>query len=313
MQRWRHGLGGGVGVVFGGIGVAVSLVGLAGVWVVQARLKDPLMQMTGTLVAACDQVSAGVTGMTSRVEVSRVAIQALDERVSARIDELRTLPDFDFGKLMTLRVRAEAGMTQLRGWLDVAEGAVMALDQVKEGLAQAVGYVRTAPEARGELRGAIDASRLRVDETLLLLEDLGQQVEELQAAPASPETTETLDRLCTRLDEALLGVILEVTGFSERMAALSASINDAASRIVGLLWVITLALSLLLIWHGTAQYCLLRTSLRLLALSRRPAHGGRRQSPTQPPRNTPRNPHLRNTPRNPHLPYLGSVEVATLW
>jgi hypothetical protein len=272
-RRYFNITGGVLAVGLGWIGMLLSAVVFIAAWWGQARLSEPISEMADTLAAVCDQVSSGATGVTGRVEFSRQALSALETKATERVGEFADSSGLDLSKLVAVRSGAEVGIAKLRGWLDVAESAAIVLEQLRDGISDAAGFVRTAPDERDDLRTAIDVGRVRVDEALLLLEEIDEQVIALRADPTAPRTSEALDRLCTRLDTALLDVVLEVTGFTDRVDGLRDTILNTAEGVTRRLWLIALLLSLLCAWNGAAQFCLAQAGWRELRRHRSHSSG----------------------------------------
>ncbi|HMN26682.1 MAG TPA: hypothetical protein PKE45_00905 [Caldilineaceae bacterium] len=230
-----------MGVIFGVLGIVLAAAQLIGVWVAGPSVTQGLQQLTATL-------QNGLLTAEQAVTQSAELAGELNTRLAERPEDLQPLLE-----------RLDASIGRVQSALTYADQTIQTLQTM------------TAATARLPLPGRNQEETTvggKLDQAAQAVDSANQTVTELEGLSAS---------LAQRGGPSLDQVEARLQTMESQLNTLAARIDEAQAQIAQIegqipLWVnwATVALTLLFIWLGIAQYCLLILSLRWV---RQPENG----------------------------------------
>ncbi|MCB0195887.1 MAG: hypothetical protein KDJ65_28310 [Anaerolineae bacterium] len=222
-----------LGVIFGVLGVLLAVVQLIGIWIANPSITRGLQGAVGT--------------MNQGLVVSHQVLTNSDMIAG----DLRTELKSREGSLQPVMDRYRAGLAQIQVTVDSTRSAI---DLSQEFIAT-VNSVPLLARSVGDL-----PQGERLAEVSQTLENLSQTLTDLQQeSPRLAEASqEVRDRIDTRLGEVEGNIEQLIAIVEQKQAALS----RIEARIPYMVTMGSVALSLIAIWFGLAQYCLLLLSWR---------------------------------------------------
>jgi len=236
--------------------IALSLIGIVGVWLVDRRATEIALKGFGIVESGVGVINAGVARVDGLIATSRTEVRQASETITA----VGARPEANRPVLNALNERLEASLGPRIGQMQ------QALAPVRE----AVGMIGNAVSMANSFPMVADrAPRLAaVDETFNLLEQLSADstqlrgtLRELSGPQKSKLTTETvaaLTGLTQRIDTRLGEVQTGVQGVQADIAALQLRLDARKSRLLLVFNLLALLMTLMLAWIIYSQIIVIR-------------------------------------------------------
>ena len=236
--------------------IALSLLGIVGVWLVNRRATEISLKGFGLVETAVAVINSGVGRMEGLIATSRTEVKQASETIIA----VGARPEGNSAVLNALNERLESSLGPRIGQMQ------QALAPVRDALAtvgNAVSMANSLPMV------ADRAPRLTaVDETFNLLEQLSADSTQLrgtlrslagtQKSKVTAETVAALNGLTQRIDTRLGEVQTGVQGVQADIAALQARLDARKSRLLLIFNLVALLLTLMLAWIIYSQIVVYR-------------------------------------------------------
>jgi hypothetical protein len=239
-----------------GLFVALSVLGIFGVWFVDRRATDVALKGFGLIEAAVGVVDAGVGRVDDLISISRTEVSQAAETIT------------------TVGSRAQANRPVLSALAERLETSLAPrIAQIQQALApvrDAVGMIGHAVSLMNSLPTMADrAPRLAaLDETFKRLEELSLDTTQLrstlralvdaQTNDLSDETIATIKGLTQRIDSRLGEVQANVQGVRAEIAALKVRLDARKSRLLFAFNLLALLATLMLAWILYSQIIVIR-------------------------------------------------------
>lgn len=242
-----------LGVVLGAIGVVACVAGLAGVWVLHAKIQRPLNEVADALAGLGTDVQAQADDFTDGIQTARDAVDEMDQRVAQWAQDLLHLSSEDLEGLAALHAQVQGIVQRLRAWADLARTSMDFVEQVIGMVESSVGFIQADRGAREALRVAVANGRQEVEVAAGLLDEVADRLENLRSGQALPGNADALQSLAERIDTSLAHVQGHVQAFAAGVGGLRDGIVILQKRIRRVLVITAVILSLLLLWLAAAQ------------------------------------------------------------
>jgi hypothetical protein len=243
-------------ILFSGLFIVLSLLGVFGVWWVEHKATDIAQKGFGFVKTAVGVVDAGVARVDDLISNSRTEVRQAAET------------------LATVGSRAEANRPVLKALGERLETSLAPrIGQIQQALAPVRDAVSTIGNAVSLLNSlpmmADRAPRLAaLDETLQRLEGLSldatqlrstlRAMAEAQTNQLSEETLATINGLAQRIDSRLGEVQANVNGVQAEIAALQVRLDLRKSRLLFVCNLLALLATLMLVWILYSQIIAIR-------------------------------------------------------
>jgi hypothetical protein len=236
--------------------VALSFLGIFGVWLVERKTTDIALKGFGLVETAVWVVDAGVGRVDDLISTSRTEVQQAAETITtvgSRVEANRPV-------LRALSERLETSLTP----------RIAQIQQVLAPVRDAVGMIGNAVSLLNSLPMMADhAPRLaELDETFKRLEELSLDTAQLrgtlralvdaQTSELSDESIATIKGLAQRIDSRLAEVQANVRGVRAEIAALKGRLEVRKSRLLFVFNLLALLATLMLAWILYSQIIVIR-------------------------------------------------------
>ncbi|HMQ56357.1 MAG TPA: hypothetical protein PKD98_30035 [Anaerolineae bacterium] len=218
-----------LGVIFGGLGLALALTQIIGVWVVSPSIKQGLQSTAHSL-------QQGLTASDQSLTTVEMVISDLRSELQAGDGDWQPVQD-----------KYAETLSQIRATVDAAGSIISLLQEV-------VGAARAVPRLAESLNLPAEPTQ-DLEKTGEVLERLSQVLAEMEANSGNLE--EAGQQLITQFDTRLGRLHTDVKNLITAVTRTQASLTQLEANIPLLVNLSAGVITFLGIWFGLAQYCLL--------------------------------------------------------
>ena len=245
-----------VATTVAGLFIALSLVGIAGVWWVDRRASEIALKGFGLVETAVGVIDAGVARLDGLIATSRTEVRQAAETITA----VGARAEANGPVLTALHERLETSLAPRIGQMQ--QGLQPVRDAVAT-IANAVSVANSLPMVadRAPRLAALDEAFNRLEQLSADSTQLRGTLRALAGAHGSqvtPETVAVLTGLTQRIDTRLGEVQAGVQGVLADIAALQLRLDARKSRLLFLFNLMALLMTLMLAWVLYSQIVVIR-------------------------------------------------------
>jgi len=263
-MKWIQKISGSLAILLGSAGVLACLAAFIGVWVVNYRIQQPVEHLLDEATSLCEQAAGGAGRIAGELDTSRDMVRDMQERLQAALQDALNLTDKDLLRIESLYTDLTVATQQVREWIGLAQTSLEFLDQAVDLISSTFGYVQADASARSSLSSALNSGAEKVEEAVLLLDQVQQHVLAIQARGNSELELATVETLSVKLDGVLLSLKEKALTVAFELTGLGEAIETLQVRIQRILLLISIALSVLLFWQAAAQAALVLLGRRMI-------------------------------------------------
>ena len=257
MNRLRS-LVGWLGLLFGSLGVILSVAALVGVWVLSQRVTRTVDHTTSVLTGFTKTVHERADLTAGKVGESREKVELLQ----SRLDETLEGQGIDPVKIREGLAELQADAVEINEWIELAGSTqefVVLLDEV-------LGSVKVVAGADGgsEVAAAMAGGAQKVKEASGALEELREALDEMQATGTEPGKVTEAKPLLTRCADSLGQLESSIAGFADGVGRAEDAVEKFGKALRFRINLAAWVASFLLVWNGVAQACLVGWGRRFL-------------------------------------------------
>jgi uncharacterized phage infection (PIP) family protein YhgE len=237
-------------VVFGSLGVLVLLIGMVGVWAINAPVTDLATSAMGTLLGPLEQAQSGlqqVDGVLVQAQSSvgelQTTVKTLGASMQADSLVLKKLGDLVGTDLKGSVDKALDGLTRLKATLDKVQGVIQGLDRLP--------FV-DLPSWTQELSDAIDG----VEQTATTIRETSEALEAMRVG-AIGQAVESVTEKSNQIQSRLTTVQGRVQTAENKVDSLVSTLRSLQQTLPRTIDGLSALLSALLIWMAVGQWLLL--------------------------------------------------------
>ncbi len=251
-------------MLLGSAGVLACLAAFIGVWVVNYRIQQPVEYLLDEATSLCEQAAGGAGRIAGKLDTSRDVVSDLQERLHDALQDALNLTDEDLLRIESLYTDLTVATQQVREWIGLAQASLEFLGQAVDLVSSTFGYVQADASVRTELSSALNSGAEKVEEAVLLLDQIQRHVLAIQARETPELELTAIKSLSAKMDEVLLSLKEKALTVAFELTGLGEAINTLQVRIQRILLLISIALSVLLFWQAAAQAALVLLGRRMI-------------------------------------------------
>ena len=242
-----------LGATFGSLGVVLCLVGLVGVWLVNARIQAPLSRAADSVRGLGAEVRSKAGEVHDGVGEAREAVGGIEEWIKEGVQEALNLSAEDLVQLAGLEEEVRRGVERVTYWIAVAESAAALIDQGVNMVESIVGAPGDAAAQERSLTEWVEVGKAELAQAVALLDAFHVQLVELRPGPLDGPLSGPLQEGIALVDAKLAAIQEQIVAFGQAVGAVEERITQLHQRIRGLLRLVAVVLSGLLLWQLAAQ------------------------------------------------------------
>jgi methyl-accepting chemotaxis protein len=263
-MKWIRKITGGLAMLLGSTGVLLCLAAFIGVWMVNHRIQQPVEHLLNQAFSLCDQAADGAGRIAGELDTSRDVVSDMQERLHNALQDALNLTDEDLLRIESLFTDLTVATQQVREWIGLAQASLEFLDQAVDLVSSAVGYVQADASVRSNLSSALNSGAEKVEEAVLLLDQVQLHVLAIQARENPERELAAVESLSTKLDGVLVSLKEKALTVALELTGLGKAIETLQARIQRILLLVSIALSVLLFWQAAAQAALVLLGQKMI-------------------------------------------------
>ena len=242
-----------LGATFGSLGVVLCLVGLVGVWLVNARIRAPLTRAVDSVRGLVAEVRSKAGEVHDGMGDAREAVGGIEERIHEGVQDALTLSAEELVQLAGLEEEVRRGVERVTYWIAVAESAAVLLDEVVNMVESIVGAPGDDTVQERSLTEWVEVGKADLAQAVALLDAFHIRLIELRPGPLDGPLRGPLQEGIALVDAKLAAIQDQIVAFGGALEAVEERVAQLHQRIRGWLRLVAVVLSGLLLWQLAAQ------------------------------------------------------------
>ncbi|MEM7144107.1 MAG: hypothetical protein AAF591_03165 [Verrucomicrobiota bacterium] len=240
-------------LIFGSLGVALSLAAVAAAFILSARIQSSVDTVFTRVDTMLETVHDTSTEVSDSITDSREYLANVNQRIEEKVVNLSSAANIDPAQFESITLSLLTVSQRVQSWLTLFESAKQLTQLIEELIDATLIFFRTDNQTREDLLAALDQGHAQLQETLTAFDELIIQWEVVRTNPNSPAQFQPL---FSRIDTALENVEQYTANFTQGVSDLQSATDALQSRLKKRLAFATLIITLLLIWNTAAQFTL---------------------------------------------------------
>lgn len=242
-------------LTFGIIGIALSLAAIVAVSISSAQIQSSVDKVFSRADVALTTAHVISNEVADSITDSRQYLSGVNQRMEEKVLGLSTNAPTNPSQVEALTISLVTVSQHVQSWFTLFESAIQLSELIEELIDATIFFFRSDNQIRHDTLIALENGHAQLQETLVAVDELITQWEDIRSNPKSPPN---IQPFFSRIDHTLVNAQQYSIDFTQGLTKLQSATNALQSRLKRRLTVVTLIISLLLVWNAAAQFTLAR-------------------------------------------------------
>ena len=251
-------------MLLGILGIIACLAGIVKVWSLRGQIDDLVAVVSLQVDDALARLEGHSQNANRYISDAQVSVRELNARVKQRVSESRDVPFEEAADIDQIERQLYARVQLARDVIGFVGSTLDLVEQLSAVVQSASLFVKKDTRTMEDLVADVRDGKREMRRTSELVEEVTTALAEIREHRDVEENAKRITTLSAVIDTSLTKVKQHAESFNQGVVKTRATFTDLATRIHQRLLMLTLVLTLIIVWIAVAQLALAVIGWRLL-------------------------------------------------